>query len=35
MTMRARSLLLMRPGDERSTVVRELEFYPFGPMSWR
>jgi hypothetical protein len=34
-TMPAKTLLLLRPGDERSTVVRELEFYPFGPMSWR
>jgi dipeptidyl aminopeptidase/acylaminoacyl peptidase len=33
-TMPARSLLLLRPGEDRSAVVRELDFYPFGPMSW-
>ena len=34
-TMPVRSLLLVRLGDDRSTVVRELPFSPFGPMSWR
>jgi hypothetical protein len=34
-TMPVKSLLLVRPGDERSALVRQLPFYPFGPMSWR
>jgi len=33
-TMPVKSLLLVRPGEERSAVVRELPFYPFGPISW-
>jgi len=33
-SMPMKSLLLVRPGDERSAVTRELSFYPFGPMSW-
>jgi hypothetical protein len=33
-TMPVKALLLLRPGDERSAVVRKLSFYPFGPMSW-
>jgi len=33
-TMPEKILLLFRPGDERSMVVRKLSFYPFGPMSW-
>ena len=33
-SMPVKSLLLMRPGDERSAVMRPLSFYPFGPMSW-
>jgi hypothetical protein len=34
-SMPVRSLLLFRPGDERSVEVRQLGFYPFGPVSWR
>lgn len=33
-TMPEKSLLLIRPGNERSATVRQLPFYPFGPMSW-
>jgi hypothetical protein len=33
-SMPVKSLLLLRPGDERSAVMRQLSFYPFGPMSW-
>jgi hypothetical protein len=33
-SMPVKSLLLVRPGEERSAVMRELSFYPFGPMSW-
>ena len=33
-TMPVKSLLLVRPGDPRSAVTRQLSFYPFGPMSW-
>jgi Tol biopolymer transport system component len=25
---------LFRPGDERSVVVKQLPFYPYGPLSW-
>jgi hypothetical protein len=34
-TMPVRSLVLFRPGDERSMVVRTLPMYPYGPLSWR
>ena len=34
-SMPVRSLLLFRPGDESSVEVRQLGFYPFGPVSWR
>lgn len=34
-TMPVKSLLLFRPGDERSAETRQLPFYPFGPLSWR
>jgi hypothetical protein len=34
-TMPVKSLLLFRPGEERSAVVRPLPLYPFGPISWR
>jgi hypothetical protein len=33
-TKPVKSLLLFRPGNERGAVVRELPFYPFGPISW-
>ena len=33
-SMPVKSLLLLRPGDEGSAVMRQLPFYPFGPMSW-
>jgi WD40 repeat protein len=33
-TMPEKSLLLFRPGDDRSMVLRQLPFYPFGPISW-
>jgi hypothetical protein len=29
-----KALVLFRPGDERSLVVRQLPFYPYGPISW-
>jgi hypothetical protein len=34
-TMPIRSLVLFRPGDERSMTVRPLPLYPYGPLSWR
>lgn len=34
-TMPVRSLVLLRPGDERSMVTRPLNMYPYGPLSWR
>ena len=33
-SMPAKSLLLLRPGEPRSVEMRKLSFYPFGPMSW-
>lgn len=33
-TMPEKSVLLFRPGEERSTVMRQVPFYPFGPISW-
>jgi hypothetical protein len=34
-SMPVRSLVLLRPGNERSMVVRPLPMYPYGPLSWR
>jgi hypothetical protein len=34
-SMPVRSLVLFRPGDEKSAVVRQLSVYPYGPVSWR
>lgn len=34
-TMPVRSLLLFRPDDPKSVVVKPVPFYPFGPISWR
>jgi len=30
-----RAVVLFRPGDEASQVVKPLAFYPYGPLSWR
>jgi hypothetical protein len=30
-----KALVLFRPGDEKSQVVKNLSFYPYGPISWR
>src|SRR5262249_12089007 len=29
-----RAVVLFRPGDEASQVVKPLDFYPYGPLSW-
>jgi WD40-like Beta Propeller Repeat len=29
-----RALMFFRPGDQSSLVVRQLPFYPYGPLSW-
>src|SRR5262249_58934813 len=29
-----RALVLFRPGDQASQVVKPLAFYPYGPLSW-
>ena len=34
-SMPERSIVLMRPGDQESVVVRALPVYPYGPISWR
>jgi Tol biopolymer transport system component len=34
-SMPERSVVLMRPGDQSSVVVRPLPVYPYGPISWR
>jgi Tol biopolymer transport system component len=34
-TMPERSVVLLRPGDQSSVVVRPLSVYPYGPLSWR
>jgi len=34
-SMPVRSLVLFKPGDEKSVVVRQLGVYPYGPVSWR
>jgi dipeptidyl aminopeptidase/acylaminoacyl peptidase len=33
-TLPVRALVLFRPGDQSSLVIRELPFYPYGPISW-
>ncbi len=30
-----KAVVVFRPGDERSQVVRPLSFFPYGPLSWR
>jgi dipeptidyl aminopeptidase/acylaminoacyl peptidase len=34
-TMPVRSLVLFRPGDQKSLIFREVGVYPYGPLSWR
>ena len=34
-SMPLRTLVLFKPGDEKSVVVRQLSVYPYGPLSWR